>query len=427
MSRGRDRVVTTRGQAFLAAGVTLVAGGMLLGFSDLTRVGVLLVLLPLIALLLARRRPPTLSVRRTTSPTRLRLDERAVVDIEVTNLDSRRTPLLLAEERLDYVLGDRPRFVLPRMQHGERRVVRYHVRSQVRGRHLLGPISLRVRDPFGLTRLSLLLRSTTEVIVLPRIEALGADRPRGEGVGSEGEIPHMVALHGEDDVSIRGYRDGDDLRRIHWPATAHRGELMVRQEDRPARRRAVILLDSRSSAYRQSGLHRSARAPGFEWAVSAVASMAVQLAGLGYAVHLVCAETVTEGSAAELVDVDAALDVLAVAELASASSLEEGIRAAHSLTAGGGVVIAVVADHDEDALRRLAAVRQPGSMGLAFVLDTASFRGRAGDQPAASASAASELLGGAGWSTEVVRAGSTVREAWSSLTARSAPTAGALR
>ena len=47
-----------------------------------------------------------------------------------------------------------------------------------------------------------------------------AGRPPGSGVGAEGAIPHMVALHGEDDVSIREYRDGDDLRRIHWPATA---------------------------------------------------------------------------------------------------------------------------------------------------------------------------------------------------------------
>ena len=54
------------------------------------------------------------------------------------------------------------------------------------------------------------------------------------GLGSEGSVPHMIALHGEDDVSVREYRDGDDLRRIHWPATARTGDLMVRQEERPA-------------------------------------------------------------------------------------------------------------------------------------------------------------------------------------------------
>lgn len=432
MSRRRERVITTRGQAFLAAGLTLAAGGLLLGFSDLTRVGALLVLLPLIALLLARRKPPQLAVQRTTMPTRLRLDERAEVHLDFQNVGRRRSPLLLAEERLDYVLGDRPRFVLPRMGSGERRRVRYHIRSHVRGRHQLGPIGLRQRDPFGLTSSSLLLRSTTEVLVLPRIEDLGQDRPRGDGVGSEGEIPHMVALHGEDDVSIRGYRDGDDLRRIHWPATAHRGDLMVRQEDRPARRRAILLLDARASAYGRA-LRRGGQEPAFEWAVSAVASMTVQLARLGYAVHLVCAETVSEGTAAGLVDVDATLGALAVAELGDDVTLEETIRAAHPLTAGGGVVIAVVGDRDEEALRRLAALRQPGSVGLAFVIDTASFHGTSAEAPSRaravsdSAASLSQVLGSAGWTTQVVGNGRSVRSSWALLTRRSGAGLGVAR
>ncbi|MBK8458799.1 MAG: DUF58 domain-containing protein [Micropruina sp.] len=41
---------------------------------------------------------------------------------------------------------------------------------------------------------------------------------------------------------MRGYQQGDDLRRIHWPVTAHRGELMVRHRGQPTLRRAVIVL-----------------------------------------------------------------------------------------------------------------------------------------------------------------------------------------
>src|SRR5690606_29326237 len=130
------------------------------------------------------------------------------------------------------------------------------------------------------TTASVALPGEGQLVVLPRIEALGPDRVRGGGLGREGQVPHMVALHGEDDVSIRAYRDGDDLRRVHWPTTAHRGELMVRQEDRPARRRAVLLLDPRAGAF-----HRASEA--FEWAVRAVASVAVHLAQDGYAVHVV--------------------------------------------------------------------------------------------------------------------------------------------
>src|SRR5690606_31919292 len=123
------------------------------------------------------------------------------------------------------------------MDRGWHRQLRDQIRSRHRAAYELGPVTLRMRDPFGLTYVALNLVRITEVLVLPRVYDLGSRVTRGQGRGTEGELPQMVALHGEDDVSIRNYRDGDELRRVHWPATAHRGELMVRQEDRPTRRR----------------------------------------------------------------------------------------------------------------------------------------------------------------------------------------------
>lgn len=423
MADRHRHILTSRGNAFLGAGAAFLAGGLLLGFSDLTRIGALLLVLPVITWLLARRRPPRLAVRRTVSPSRMRMGERAVVQIDFANVGIRNTPILLAEEALDYALGDRPRFVLSAMGAHERRRVRYTVNAQVRGQHTLGPIALRLQDPFGLTSVNLALRATTDVLVLPRIQDLGTANPRGEGVGNEGEIPHMVALHGEDDVSIRSYRDGDDLRRIHWAATAHRGELMVRQEDRPARRRAVVFLDSRSSAHRGTGPQSS-----FETAVSAAASVAVRLASLTYSTHLVCDET----SASWLPEDDGTLDdtlaMLAVAQRGSDTGFEESLRAAHPQTAQGGLLVAVVADRDEEAIRRLAALREPGSVALAFVLDTASFADGApagGELSRGSVAMVVEVLRAAGWTTAPLRRGEPIRSAWAALTARPLDRAGA--
>ena len=42
---------------------------------------------------------------------------------------------------------------------------------------------------------------------------------------------------------MRAYQIGDDLRRIHWPVTAHRGELTVRQEGSSPIRSATLVLD----------------------------------------------------------------------------------------------------------------------------------------------------------------------------------------
>ena len=98
--------------------------------------------------------------------------------------------------------------------------------------------------------------------------------------------------------------------------------------------------------------------------------------GLGYAVHLVCAETVHDGQAAMTTDADHALDVLAEAETGPETELAELVRAAHPVTASGGLVVAILADRDEETLRQVASLRQPGGSGLAIVLDTATLRRR---------------------------------------------------
>ena len=394
-------VLTSRGRIFLVVGGLLGAAGMLLGYEDITRVGLVLVALPILMLLLMPRRTPQMSVHREADPDRLVPDERGAVEVRFANVGSR-TPVYLAEEHLDYQLGDRPRFILPRMDRGEERRLRYTVRSRHRGAFSLGPIVLRQRDPFGLTFRTLQLSSRSEVLVLPRIHPLGADRMRGASRGSEGEMPQMVALHGEDDVSIRTYRDGDELRRVHWPATAHRGELMVRQEDRPARRRALLLLDSRASAHPGTGTRAS-----YEWAVSAIASVARHLVADGFVVHLLTDATMREGTADHQIDLDTVLDSLARVQPEEDSRLDRLAGAASPFTAGGVLVVAAVVAHDEEGLRDLAAVRQPGSRALAFVLDPARFGAEGG-----TSEGATRTLADAGWRTVVCGPHTEIAHAW---------------
>ena len=94
------------------------------------------------------------------------------------------------------------------------------------------------------------------LLVVPRVRPLGAGGPAGgHGGGGEG-ARRTIAVHGEDDVSTREYRHGDDLRKVHWRATARTGELMVRLEERPWRSQATLLLDTRSRAHLVAGRGR---------------------------------------------------------------------------------------------------------------------------------------------------------------------------
>jgi len=411
-------VLTTRGRAFVATGLTLLAGGLLLGFTDITRIGVLVSALPLLAGISARRHrhnSNTVMVTRTIHPARLMVNQNASVAVVLQNTSSRRTQLQLAEDRVHYLMGSRPRFVLPAMEPGDIREVNYQIRTQIRGRYRLGPLTLCRQDPFGLAGTTATLPGSTDVLVLPRIEILGRGSPRANGVGAEGAVRRMVALHGEDDVAVRSYRDGDDLRRIHWPTTAHRSELMVRQEDHPARRHALIVLDSRETGHQGSGTTGS-----FEWAVTAAASIAAHLFEHHYAVHLASSETTPEGQATQTVEIDDVLASLAMAQLGASQELDEVLRQAHPLTSTGDLVIAIVTDHDEAVLQRTAALRQPGGTGLLILLDTATFNPPQPGAPTGQALALAGMVAAAGWSTCVVGSGMTVAQAWNIVSARNA-------
>jgi len=428
MATGRRHTFTGLGRGFISAGLVLTCAGLVLGFADIVRVGVLLVLLAVGALLFARRPAPRLEVRRTVNPPTAIPDERAEVEVTFTNIDHRSSRLYLAEERIDYVLGDRPRFVVAKLEPGAARQVRYVVRSHLRGRYQLGPVTLTQRDPFGLTHISRALTSTDELLVLPRVVPLGSSQPPGSGVGNDGETPQMIALHGEEDVSIRTYHDGDDLRKVHWPATAHRGELMVRQEDRPARRSALVLLDSRESAHAGSGAASS-----FEWAVSAVASVLVRLEELGYRTQLVTQEALRTSNAQLMIDrpVPEMIEDLASVALGTDADFQQVLSAALEHVSAGGLAVAVVAAGDDDIPVELAGLRQPGAAALGFVLDPPTFahgrRGAAeGSEPSEAARRVRDQLATAGWRVVVVDARLPIAEAWSTVTNKALVQVGSL-
>ena len=103
--------LTARGRAFVAAGTTAVVCAVLLGQDALTRVGVLLVALPLITAYLVGRSRYRLALVRTITPQLVTAGQPAQVQLEITNEGRTPTGVLLLEDHVPYVLGTRPRFV----------------------------------------------------------------------------------------------------------------------------------------------------------------------------------------------------------------------------------------------------------------------------------------------------------------------------
>ena len=119
-------------------------------------------------------------------------------------------------------------------------------------------------------------------MVTPRGRARCPRSATAGGAGSTGEArPHRVGVVGQDDVLVREYRQGDDVRRIHWRSTARWGDLMVRREEQAWDPSASILLDSRVSAHAGRGMHNS-----MEWAISAAASIGIHFLDDGFGIEI---------------------------------------------------------------------------------------------------------------------------------------------
>jgi uncharacterized protein (DUF58 family) len=402
------RGLTTRGRSFLAAAAAAAFSAFVLGERDLLRVAILLAALPLLAAAYVGQTRYRLACTRAVNPGRIPVGSPARVQLRLSNLSRLPTGTLLLEDRLPYALGSRPRLVLERLAGQRASTVAYNVRAEVRGRFEIGPLVVRLADPFGLCELTRSFTSVGQLTVVPQTVSLPNVRLASEHAGSGDSRARSVAVHGEDDVATREYRHGDDLRRVHWRSTAKAGELMVRREEQPWETQATVVLDSRRQGHRGEGPTSS-----FEWAVSAAASVALHLRRSSYKIRLVT------GSG---LDVDASerdgdgviLDALAEVNLSAAHdivSLVDRVRRGNT----GGLIVAVLGMLSVAEADSLNALRASGTTCVGLLLDSSTWLNLPEEsrrQAEADHESAVAVLLRSGWRIVGVRHGDSLPALW---------------
>jgi uncharacterized protein (DUF58 family) len=440
MARRLPATLTRRGRWFAGLGLVGVLAGVLIGQRDVLRVAVLVLALPAVSVLAARGVRVRVLAARVLEPPRVAVGRPATIRLRLQAPERLRHGVLLVEDTVPPALGARPRFVLDEVGSGWRHEVTYRVRADARGHYRLGPLAARVLDPFGLVETRRTFGGTTTLTVTPAVVPLPDLRLRGAWSGSGESRPRSITASGEEDVTLRPYARGDDVRRVHWRSTAHHGELMVRREEQPWQSRCTLVLDTRLGAFVGDG-----PASSFEWAVSAAASVAMHLMARDYAVRLVTDDGaaitgtwldpgIGVGTNSGVTAAQAALlDALAVVRPTRDAAVASLRTLVHAGSGDTGLVVAVLGRLQESDARQLARLGREAGGGLALLLDVDSWAGRRtqppggtgspGQPPGAPGGLAGELdarrreLTAGGWHVTVASRGDRVDEAWLRLRA----------
>ncbi len=150
------------------------------------------------------------------------------------------------ETTIPYATGSR---VLTFLRAKQKRI--YTARTWItnRGGFNLGPTKITSGDPFGIFRLSKSFPATASLIVLPMLF------PVAEFLSPPGLLPGGKAIRRKSiDVTphaagIREYVPGDPMKRIHWPTSVRRGQLMVKEFEQDPQAEVWLFLDTHKTVH----------------------------------------------------------------------------------------------------------------------------------------------------------------------------------
>ncbi len=200
-----------------------------------------------------------LTVARTANPSRLRAGTPARIDLSLLNLARRRTPVLRVQDHVQNSSG--ASLLLAPIKGRDRSEIAYRLPTRRRGRLDVGPLDLTLGDPLGLTSSTVRASDQVTLMVHAKLIDLGVLHARaGHDPTADQQPIRALASGGDEFFALRPYVVGDELRRVHWRASARTGELVVKQEERPRTGRVTVVLDRRRSVYDEEGFERAVSA-----------------------------------------------------------------------------------------------------------------------------------------------------------------------
>jgi len=142
----------------------------------------------------------------------------------------------------------------------------YSTPTRRRGLHSLGPVVVTATDPFGFFRFSRSFGQETSVLVYPNAPELSNFYVPPANLPGDGRFRRRTHNVTPNVSGVRAYEHGDSFNRIHWPATARTGEMMVKVFELDPASDIWLLLDL------EAGVHAGADEENTEEAAVTIAA-----------------------------------------------------------------------------------------------------------------------------------------------------------
>lgn len=298
------------------------------------------------------------------------------------------------------LLGHRASHVISGL--GPRAVASWRTRTLCvqRGVFRLGPLRVVAADPFGLFQAERRIDATSPLVVYPFTATL-ADFPLPAGVLPGGEALRRRTHHVTTNAAaVRDYAPGDSLNRIHWPSTARKNRLIVKEFELDPLADIWIFLDAERAVHvgehtldeagieagPQSGVPPVAIPPTTEeYAVAAAASLAAHFLhherSVGLAVHGRHPQLVHAGRGPR--QLARILETLAVLEARGTLTFDRVLELYGNQLARGTAAILITPSPRESWVAAALSLAQRSVQVVVVLIDAASFGGRPGAQAVA--------------------------------------------
>ncbi|AFK86073.1 DUF58 domain-containing protein [Thermoanaerobacterium saccharolyticum] len=131
----------------------------------------------------------------------------------------------------------------------QKKVIKRNVLFKKRGIYTVGPIVVKIKDPFSIFQIKMTVNRKYNIVVYPKAYDVAFDLPLASEVG--GFASHAKQFEDYTNLAnLREYVDGDSLKKVHWRISAKLQRLYVKEYQHTALSEIVVLWDLCKNHYK---------------------------------------------------------------------------------------------------------------------------------------------------------------------------------